>query len=83
MWKKLYETLASLFMLTQRVERIEKQNEEMRREIHDLQLAMQRLAHEIARTNEREAQERKNLSLQLELALVRFEQRLPSAPKGE
>lgn len=83
MWKKLYETLASLFMLTQRVERIEKQNEEMRREIHDLQLAMQRLVHEIARTGEREAQERKNLSLQFENVLLRFERRLPPAPKGE
>lgn len=83
MWKKLYEALASIFVITQRIERLEKQIEQQDRSIHELQLAVQRLAHEIARVGDREANGREKLALQLELALVRFEQRLPPAPKGE
>ena len=82
MWKKLYEALTSLFMLTQRVDRLEKQGEAMRRDIHDLQLAVERLAHEIRHVSEHDRHEREKLVLQLENAMLRFERRLPP-PKGE
>lgn len=83
MWKKLADILYRQFTLTKTVEEQDKRMGEMRRDIHDLQLAVQRLIFEIERVREQDRSEREKLALQLELALVRFEQRLPPAPKAE
>ncbi|MEK6301818.1 MAG: hypothetical protein AABO41_13995 [Acidobacteriota bacterium] len=57
----------------------------MGQQLRELARAMERLAYEVHRVNERvdsvstnEAQEREKLALQLENELLRFERRLPS-----
>lgn len=82
MWKKLYEVLARLFTLTQKVERHDKEIAEMRRELRDLTAAVQRLAYEVQRVSERETHEREKLELRLENHLLRFERRLPPAKQS-
>ena len=49
MWKKLADILYRQFTLTKTIEEQDKRMAEMRRDIHDLQLAMQRLIFEIER----------------------------------
>lgn len=81
MWKKLADILYRQFTLTKTIEEQDKRLSEMRRDIHDLQLAVQRLTFEIERVREEDRQRSEKLVLQLENALLRFERRLPSAPK--
>lgn len=78
-WKKLYDALTALFLLSQRVERLEKQGEEMRRDMQKLTIDVELLAHQIARLSDRERLERVNLALKLENEMLRFEHRLPPA----
>ncbi len=51
----------------------------MRREVQDLARGFERLAFEVRRVSENEAQERKYMALQLENALLKFERRLPAS----
>ncbi|MEW6128809.1 MAG: hypothetical protein AB1757_17360 [Acidobacteriota bacterium] len=78
MWKKLYEVLSRLFALTQKVDKHEKELEAIRQELKTLTVAVQRLAFELQRLNERETAEREKIELRLENQLLKFERRLSS-----
>jgi len=82
MWKKLYEVLSRLFGLALKVERHDKEIMELRLELRDLTAAVQRLAYQIQRINEREIHEREKIELRLENQLLRFERRLPPERSG-
>lgn len=51
---------------------------DLQRETRDLARGFDRLAYEIRRVSDNEAQERKMIMLQLENDLLKFERRLPS-----
>lgn len=77
MWKEFFDYVQKLVALTRETEQNRADIEDLRREVHDLTLVVQRLAHEIRRVSDRETNEREKLALQVENQLLRFERRLP------
>jgi chromosome segregation ATPase len=78
MWKSLYEAIKSIFIISERVDRHDKDIESLKRDVQKLTLAIQALSHEINDISNREKSEREKLALQLENNLLKFEKRLPS-----
>jgi hypothetical protein len=83
MWKKLYEVVKRLFLLTQAVEKQSKEIAELRQELRDLSAIVQRLEFESKRVSDREGHEREKLELRLENQLLKFQRRLPPAREAE
>ncbi len=96
MLKQFLELTAKIFSLTRDVQQckadikdvkqqitdMKQEINEVRREVHDLGRGFDRLAYEIRRVSDYEAQERKMMALQLENELLKFERRLPSGKSG-
>ena len=89
MWKQLAELFTSVFTLTHRLERVEQGQTEQQREIKALTALVDRLAFELARTNdelrrsaEREADAREKFMLRVENQLLKANRQL-SPPEGE
>jgi hypothetical protein len=68
--------------LGQKVERHDKQIEEMRQELRDLTLLVHQVVMETRHRDEKQTLEREKLLLRLENQLLRFERRLPP-PKSK
>ena len=90
MWQRIYELFASVFTLTQRLERVEREQKDLRQELKEVSALVQRLAYELQRindelrrTSEREEAERRILKLELENQLLRTERGLPPAGSRE
>lgn len=84
MWKQLADLFTSVFTLTHRLERVEASQKEQQREIKELTALVNRLALEVARTNdelrrsaEREQSEREKFMLMVENQLLRTGRQLP------
>jgi hypothetical protein len=88
MWKQLADLFTSVFTLTHRLDRMEGAQKEQQREVKELTALVNRLALELARTNdelrrsaEREQSEREKFMLMVENQLLRRGERLP--PRDE
>lgn len=84
MWKQLAELFTSVFTLTHRLDRVEHGQKEQQREIKALTALVDRLAFELARTNdelrraaEREQNEREKFMLMVENQLLKANRQLP------
>ncbi|MDQ3753393.1 MAG: hypothetical protein M3371_01510 [Acidobacteriota bacterium] len=84
MWKQLADLFTSVFTLTHRLDRVEQAQMEQQREIKDLTALVNRLAFELARTNdelkraaEREAAAREKFMLLVENQLLKAGRQLP------
>jgi len=84
MWKQLADLFTSVFTLTHRLDRVEHAQTEQQREIKDLSALVNRLAFELARTNdelkraaEREAAAREKFMLLVENQLLKANRQLP------
>lgn len=83
MWQKLYEALSRLVTLTVRVERHDEDIKELRGEVRELTGLVHRLAMEVSRLADKQADERERVQLWLENQLLKFERRLPPAVPEE
>jgi hypothetical protein len=83
MWKRILDLGARLLTLGKELEQNRADIKELRRDLLNLTLLVQRLSDEIKLTNQREANEREKLVLQLENELLRFERRLPASKDSE
>jgi septal ring factor EnvC (AmiA/AmiB activator) len=84
MWKQLADLFTSVFTLAQRLDRVEQAQREQQRELKDLTALVNRLASELARTNdelkrasEREADAREKFMLRVENQLLKANRQLP------
>jgi hypothetical protein len=83
MWKRLLDLGARLLTLGKELEQNRADIKELRRDLLNLTLLVQRLSDEIKLTNQREANEREKLVLQLENEMLKFERRLPPSKDSE
>jgi hypothetical protein len=79
MWKEILNLGASLLTFGKELEQNKADIKEIRRDLLNLTLLVQRLSDEIKLTNQHESKEREKLVLQLENELLKFERRLPSS----
>jgi predicted nucleic acid-binding Zn-ribbon protein len=79
MWKKILEIAARLVTLGRELEQNRNDVKELRRDLLNLALLVQRLSDEIRLSGQREAAEREKLVLQLDNELLKFERKLPPA----
>jgi hypothetical protein len=77
MFKRILEFGAKLVVLGNELEQNRNDIKELRRDLLNLTLLVQRLSDDIIRTGERESSARENLALQLENTLLKFERLLP------
>ncbi len=82
MWKQFIETITNVLTLMQRMERQEKEFKDLRQEMKEVMAIVQRLAYEQQRSNEREADSRRMLLLEVENQLLKARLQLPPA-KGD
>jgi uncharacterized protein YoxC len=82
MWKQFYELVLRGARLTEDTAENKAAIKQLQLQVEDLTDKVQLLAAELRRTSENEAHERRNLALQLENQLLRFERRLPSGGKA-
>jgi len=78
MWDKIYDALASLFVVGIKVEKHEQEIRELRAENRELLDSVRFLAAEIHRVSARQDLEREKIELYIENQLLKFERRLPS-----
>lgn len=71
MWKSLYDLVRTIFQLAERVHEDRDELREVRRDLRDLTLLVERLAAQIAHVGEREEREREMLVLRLENSIHR------------
>jgi predicted nucleic acid-binding Zn-ribbon protein len=76
MWKSLYDLVRTIFQLAERVEEDRDELREVRRDLRDLTLVVERLAAQITHVGEREEREREMLVLRLENSIHRSRGRL-------
>ena len=74
---RIYEYARQLVTLKDLAEKNQREIEELRSEVRDITNAVRHLGYQIKLLEEREGHERKQLSLELENRLLRFEKRLP------
>lgn len=79
MWKQFFEAMSNVFTLMQRVERQEKEIKELRQEMKEVVSVVQRLAYEQHRANEREADTRRLLLLEVENQILKAKLQLSPA----
>ncbi|HYR11029.1 MAG TPA: hypothetical protein VEQ60_24830 [Longimicrobium sp.] len=71
MWKSLYELVRTLFQLSEHVQENREEIKEVRKDLRDLTLVVERLAAQVVHVSEREERERAMLMLRLENGLLR------------
>ncbi|HEX2078961.1 MAG TPA: hypothetical protein VHG08_14660 [Longimicrobium sp.] len=76
MWKTLYSTVRTVLRLADHVHENREEIRELRLDLHELTLAVERLAGQVAHVSEREERERAMLMLQMENTLLRGRQAL-------
>jgi hypothetical protein len=79
MWKKILEIAARLVTLGRELEQNRNDIKELRRDLLNLTLLVQRLSDEIRLNSNHEAAEREKLALQIDNELLKFERQLPPA----
>jgi len=84
MWKQLAELFTSVFTLIHRLDRVEQTQKEQQREVKELTALVNRIALELARTNdelkrtaERESDARERFRLTVENLLLKAGRSLP------
>ena len=76
MWKSLYDLVRTLFRLSEDVQENREEIKEIRKDLRDLALVVERLAGQVAHVGEREERERAMLVLRLENGLLKTRQGL-------
>lgn len=71
MWKSLYELVRTMLHLSEHVQEDREEIAEIRKDLRDLTLVVERLSAQVAHVSEREERERAMLLLQLENGLLR------------
>lgn len=71
MWKSLYDLVRTLFTLSDHVLQNREELKEIRKDLYDLTLAVERLSGQVAQVSDREERERAMLVLQLQNSLLR------------
>jgi uncharacterized coiled-coil DUF342 family protein len=71
MWKALYDLVRTTVQLSERVQEDREEIREMRRDLRDLTLVVERLSAQVVHVSEREERERAMLMLQLENGILR------------
>jgi uncharacterized coiled-coil DUF342 family protein len=71
MWKSLYELVRTMVHLSEHVQEDREEIKEIRKDLRDLTLAVERLSAQVVHVGEREERERAMLVLQLENGLLR------------
>jgi uncharacterized coiled-coil DUF342 family protein len=71
MWKPIYEVVRTLLHLSERVQEDREEIREIRKDLRDLTLVVERLSAQVVHVSEREERERAMLMLQLENGLLR------------
>lgn len=71
MWRSLYELVRTMIQLSERVQEDREEIKEIRKDLRDLALAVERLGGQVVQVSEREERERAMLMLQLENGLLR------------
>jgi hypothetical protein len=90
MWKQIGEFARKLFSLSQRVQKLEESDKELRDKLKDLNErftrqteAMYHLAYELQRERENNDAQRRILLLEIENRFLRSERQLPAAPSDD
>jgi hypothetical protein len=76
MWKSFYDMVRTLFRLSEDVQQDREEIKEIRKDLRDLTLIVERLAAQVAYVGEREERERAMLVLRLENGLLRNQRRM-------
>ncbi|HEU4885959.1 MAG TPA: hypothetical protein VFT45_27220 [Longimicrobium sp.] len=71
MWKSLYELVRTIVHLSEHVQEDREEIKEIRKDLRDLTLVVERLSAQVVHVAEREERERAMLLLQLENGLLR------------
>jgi uncharacterized coiled-coil DUF342 family protein len=71
MWKSLYELVRTMVHLSEHVQEDREEIKEIRKDLRDLALAVERLSAQVVHVGEREERERAMLMLRLENGLLR------------
>ncbi|HEX6370985.1 MAG TPA: hypothetical protein VF006_18845 [Longimicrobium sp.] len=71
MWRSLYDLVRTILQLSERVHEDREEIKEIRKDLRDLTLVVERLAGQVVHVSEREERERAMLLLQLENGLLR------------
>lgn len=71
MWKSLCDLVRTVFQLSERVQEDRLEIKELRKDVRDLTLVVERLSTQVVHVSEREQRERAMLLLQLENGLLR------------
>ena len=71
MWKSLFELVRTMVHLSEHVQEDREEIKEIRKDLRDLVLAVERLSAQLVLVSEREERERAMLMLQLENGLLR------------
>ena len=75
MWKKILSLLDSVLRLSQELERNRVEIKEIRKDLLELTLLIQRVSHQVNLNSQQETSEREKLALQIENQLLRFDRR--------
>ncbi len=76
MWKSLYDFVRTVFQLSGHVQQDREEIKEIRKDLHDVTLIVERLAAQVAHVSEREERERAMLVLRLENGILKHRQEL-------
>lgn len=71
MWRSLYDLVRTIFRLSEVVQEDREEIKEIRKDLRDLTLVVERLAGQVVHVSEREERERAMLLLRLENGLLR------------
>ena len=89
MWKQLADLMAQLFTFARDIQQNKSDIKELREELkatqqemRQLALVVERLMYEVRRSTKHAESDREKVALQLEVALLKFERRLPPASPG-
>jgi hypothetical protein len=77
--KDFASLVQKVFTLSKELEQNRADIKELRQDVRALVLRVEQIANRLEMLNEREASEREKLTLQLQVALLKFERRLPPA----
>lgn len=83
MLKHLFDLAKQLLTLVQETERNRTEIKELRQELKDLTLLLQRVMHEQRRQAENETHEKEKLLLRVQNELLKLERRLPGGRQKE
>jgi hypothetical protein len=79
MWKDVLSLIQNVFLLARDLEQVKSDIKELKRNVLDLTLTMQRLSDQIEMNRQSEKDAHEKLALQLKIEMLSFEKRLPPA----